>query len=141
MDWTLIRTKLGQTFPKNKDDWLLLFDNITKEKLVQLSKDGYKIVIFTNQAGVAIGKTKVGDLNLKFGAIQKEVGAPMIFMASTTKEGVFRKPQTGMWKYMIESLFRVKEKDIDMDNGFQEAVHKINKQKYLKRLNLHSKKC
>ena len=23
-----------------------------------------------------------------------------------------------MWKYMIESLFRVKEKDIDMDNSF-----------------------
>ena len=30
MDWTLIRTKGGQTFPKNKDDWLLLFDNKTK---------------------------------------------------------------------------------------------------------------
>ena len=29
MDWTLIKTKLGNTFPKNKDDWLPLFDKQT----------------------------------------------------------------------------------------------------------------
>jgi hypothetical protein len=38
MDWTLIRTKGGQTFPKNKDDWFLLFDGQTKEKLIDLDK-------------------------------------------------------------------------------------------------------
>jgi len=33
MDWTLIRTKLGNTFPKDKDDWLPLFDKKTAQKL------------------------------------------------------------------------------------------------------------
>ena len=69
MDWTIIRTIGGQTFPKHKDDWLLLFDEKTKEKLVELDKNDFKIVVFTNQAGVATGRTKVPDLNHKFGAI------------------------------------------------------------------------
>ena len=59
MDWTLIRTKGGQTFPKNKDDWELLFDDLIKNKLESLNKDGFRIVIFTNQAGVENGRTKV----------------------------------------------------------------------------------
>lgn len=69
MDWTLIRTKGGQTFPKHKDDWELLFDDVTKNKLVSLDKEGFQIVVFTNQAGVATGRVKVPDLNHKFSAI------------------------------------------------------------------------
>ena len=118
MDWTLIRTKGGQTFPKNKDDWLLLFDEKTQDKLVELDKEDYKIVVFTNQAGVAAGKTKVPDLNHKFGAIQQKVGVPMIFMASITKESIFRKPQTGMWKYLVDNLLKSESKNIDMENSF-----------------------
>ena len=92
MDWTLIRTKGGQTFPKNKDDWELLYDELTQKKLASLDKDGFQIVVFTNQAGVATGRTKVADLNHKFSAIQQKVGVPMIFLASTAKDSVFRKP-------------------------------------------------
>lgn len=29
MDWTIIKTKEGNTFAKNKDDWLPLFENKT----------------------------------------------------------------------------------------------------------------
>jgi hypothetical protein len=63
MDWTLIRTKTGNTFPKGKDDWLMLYDDdkpgATAKKLQSLHKDGFQIVVFTNQAGVAIGRQKV----------------------------------------------------------------------------------
>lgn len=62
MDWTLIRTKHGNTFPKDKDDWLPLFDKKTSQKLKDLDKDGFIIVIFSNQAGVQNGRTKVNDL-------------------------------------------------------------------------------
>ncbi len=48
MDWTLIRTKHGNTFPKDKDDWLPLFDKKTSLKLKDLDKDGFIIVIFSN---------------------------------------------------------------------------------------------
>ena len=33
MDWTLIKTKKGNTFPKDKDDWLPLFEKQTIQKL------------------------------------------------------------------------------------------------------------
>ena len=68
MDYTIIKTKSGKKFPQNKDDWVLLFDN-TKAKLADLSKNGYTIVIFTNQGGVETGKTRVSDLEHKFKAI------------------------------------------------------------------------
>lgn len=61
MDYTIIKTKSGKKFPQNKDDWEFLLDS-TKAKLIQLSKEGFTIVIFTNQGGVSSGKTRVSDL-------------------------------------------------------------------------------
>lgn len=116
LDWTIIKTKSGATFPKSKDDWELLFGKLTHEVVNQLHKDGFKIVIFTNQAGVAIGRTKPADLEHKFSAIQAELGVPMIFLASTQKESAFRKPQTGMWKVLVKDIF--KNKPVDKVNSF-----------------------
>ena len=103
LDWTLIKPKSGRTFPKNKDDWELLYPNHTLEKLTEISKS-HQVAIFTNQAGVQIGKTSVSDLKHKFSAIQEHLGFPIIFMASITKESPFRKPATGLWNRMLEIL-------------------------------------
>jgi histidinol phosphatase-like enzyme len=35
----------------------------------KLESEGYQIVVFTNQAGVANGRTKVSDLEYKFSEI------------------------------------------------------------------------
>lgn len=51
MDWTIIKTKSGKTFAVDSDDWDFLFPEV-KPKLQQLHKDGFRIVIFTNQGGV-----------------------------------------------------------------------------------------
>ena len=37
LDWTLIKTQSGSTFPKDKNDWAFLFDDLTKKKLTDLS--------------------------------------------------------------------------------------------------------
>ena len=49
LDYTLIQTKSGRRFPKDKDDWKLMFPNIS-DKLKKL--EGYSIVVFTNQKNI-----------------------------------------------------------------------------------------
>ena len=47
----MIQTKSGRRFPKDKDDWKLMFSNIS-DKLKKL--EGYSIVVFTNQKNKVI---------------------------------------------------------------------------------------
>ena len=47
-DWTLVNPKNANTFPKNVDDWEWIYPNVP-DKLKQYHKEGYMIVIFTNQ--------------------------------------------------------------------------------------------
>lgn len=70
MDWTLIRTKSGNTFATGPKDWTFLYDDqVTEKKMQQLHKDDFKIIVFTNQGGVASGNTTIADLKQKFTAI------------------------------------------------------------------------
>ena len=47
-DHTLVRPNNGRTFQKDIDDYEFMFDNI-EDKLLKYEKDGYCIVVFTNQ--------------------------------------------------------------------------------------------
>jgi histidinol phosphatase-like enzyme len=49
-----------------------LFDEV-KPKLIELNKDGWNIVIFTNQAGVEKGKTRIDDITGKILDLSEEV--------------------------------------------------------------------
>lgn len=51
MDGTLILTKSGKVFAVGYDDWKIIFSEVPG-KLKKLHGDGYKIVIFSNQAGI-----------------------------------------------------------------------------------------
>jgi DNA 3'-phosphatase len=51
MDDTIITRKSGAKFPKDANDWILL-NNKVAPKIKELFNDAYKIVIFTNQAGI-----------------------------------------------------------------------------------------
>lgn len=63
LDNTIIKTVSGNVFPKSIDDWQLSFSSVSK-KLEQLHAAGFKIVIFTNQAGIGMGKTKIDDFKV-----------------------------------------------------------------------------
>jgi bifunctional polynucleotide phosphatase/kinase len=47
-DWTLVKPKTGNTFPKNIDDWVWLNSNVVNI-LKATYKKGFAILIFTNQ--------------------------------------------------------------------------------------------
>ena len=54
LDETIITTKSGRVFPIDHKDWRLLYHNRTAKKLQTLYyEENYKIVIITNQAGLA----------------------------------------------------------------------------------------
>ena len=57
LDSTLIKTKSGRTFPTDHNDWQLWSDNIS-EILKKLQKNGFQIMIFSNQSRLKKEDTK-----------------------------------------------------------------------------------
>ena len=78
MDGTLIATKSGKVFAVDKNDWRLLYEQVTTKVMQKLhDEDGYKVVVMTNQAGIASGKVKVNDFKEKVEAIAKALKVPL----------------------------------------------------------------
>ena len=101
LDGTLITTKSGNVFPKDTSDWKPLYPAV-KAKLHDLHyKDGYDVVILSNQLAVSTGKTTITGMQGKIDSILKlfEIPANVIF---ATRRDVYRKPAPGMWVYFKE---------------------------------------
>lgn len=99
-DSTLVNTKSGRAFATGPDDWQLWHTSIPA-KLKEYQDKGYKLVIFTNQNGVAKGKLTVNALKKRIEGFMNAVGSNIQFLVfAATHEDHFRKPSTGMWKYM-----------------------------------------
>lgn len=95
MDSTLINTKSGKTFALSPDDWVLWAPEVVP-KLQELHKQGYKLVIITNQGGVEKGTTTVEDVQARIDAFQAAVGTPMLSIM-LTKDDIYRKPLPAAW--------------------------------------------
>ena len=76
MDKTLIKTISGLEFPKDANDWQLLYAEIPG-KIKKFYEDGYKIVILSNQASLGTGKITLKDFKLKIERLVKKIGVPM----------------------------------------------------------------
>ncbi|KAJ3356932.1 hypothetical protein GGF32_001245 [Allomyces javanicus] len=102
MDKTLIHVKSGRKWPKDRHDWEFLGPrDVVRNKLVQLHEDGYKLVIFTNQAGIGTDKGKLVDFQLKIKDILHNLDIPFQVFIACTKD-MYRKPLPGMWHYFVE---------------------------------------
>lgn len=96
LDGTLIKTKSGSRFPKDRDDWMFFCSKVIN-KLRELVADEYKIVIFTNQAGLRKDTKKIENFKKKIENIVTALDLPIQVFISTT-DSIYRKPATGMWE-------------------------------------------
>ncbi|KAK9077447.1 hypothetical protein SSX86_005784 [Deinandra increscens subsp. villosa] len=114
--------------------WSLMYASIP-DKLQSLYNNGYKVVIFTNEANIERWKNKRQvAVDSKIGRLDgfiKLVNVPIqVFIACGVSKGKeqdpFRKPQTGMWRIM-EQQFN-SGITIDMDKSFYvgDAAGRIN---------------
>jgi bifunctional polynucleotide phosphatase/kinase len=93
LDHTLIKPQGTRKFAKDRNDVQYLFPEV-EEKLDDLRRKGYKIVIFTNQSGK---KFNWDDLQYK---VSKWIGEDTEIYVSTTKDRN-RKPCTGMYDLFV----------------------------------------
>ena len=102
LDDTLIQTKSGARFAQNQNDWKLFNDN-TSNILEKYLKDGFKVVIFSNQGGISKGKTDKTEWTKKVHDVQKALKVPIQVFAATESD-YYRKPSVGLWDLMKQEL-------------------------------------
>lgn len=101
MDDTIIRVKSGAKFAKDAADWIFWHDTKIVEKMKQLADEGYKIVIFTNQNGISLGKTQAAHIKTKIQNLSKTIGVKLqAFIASADDK--YRKPAITMWEMLSD---------------------------------------
>jgi bifunctional polynucleotide phosphatase/kinase len=76
LDGTIVRTQSGKVFPKDTNDWMLWNQKVAT-KIQQLHKEGFKIVIFTNQRGIEKGKVRPHEFKNKIVNVAKVLGVPL----------------------------------------------------------------
>lgn len=96
LDYTLIKTKSGNKFPKNKSDWEILYPNIP-DKLSKLNKTESLIGIITNQKGL-LNNEKINDWIDKIKCILDVIRIDFIF--ASIIDDRYRKPMCGSFEYL-----------------------------------------
>lgn len=111
LDDTLIKPRMKRKYPNSRYDWEFCFDNIF-EKLEKYYRDGYFLVIISNQGGLK-NKEKLQEWKEKINDIFSEFEKPIRIYYSI-KEDIYRKPCRGVFDELIE--LRKKEKQVETYN-------------------------
>lgn len=99
-DFTLVKTISGKKFPINENDWEF-WDSSVLNKLTELSKNGYSLIIFSNQNGVGSGKNSSKSVTQRFKNFIDSTKLNWVCIAATQKD-MLRKPSTGMWNLLFD---------------------------------------
>ena len=100
LDHTIIKPINGKRFSNTATDWKF-FDKTVISKLRKYHEDKYNIVIYTNQRGIAIGKTDVDLWKQKIDNIANKLEIPFIILVSLNND-MYRKPRTKLWDKFIK---------------------------------------
>ncbi|CAL1540072.1 unnamed protein product [Lymnaea stagnalis] len=101
IDFTVIKTASGRTFATGSNDWVF-WDDKVPGRLRELHKDGYRVVFFTNQAGIEKKKVTPESFKNKIEDIIKKLEIPVLVFASTGTNN-YRKPYTAMWDHFLDN--------------------------------------
>lgn len=114
LDSTLIRTKSGKRFPVDAQDWTWWHESVVARIAADVAAaadpSSTLVCIFTNQGGVAKGKSPLAGLQAKISAIVAQlklvvVAAP-ILVCMATDDDLYRKPALGMWDFVRHEALR-----------------------------------
>jgi|TARA_B110000971_G_scaffold185487_1_gene193696 bifunctional polynucleotide phosphatase/kinase len=94
IDHTIIKPKHNKTFPKDKDDWEVCYENI---KTVFAQMNNYQLVFITNQLKFT------PDIIYKIDQLNEYLSIDPVVLIST-KRDYYRKPMTGLWD-VLEGMF------------------------------------
>eukprot|EP00898_Chlorokybus_atmophyticus_P006386 jgi/Chlat1/6749/Chrsp50S00502 len=99
-DGCLVNTSVRRT---GAEHWKLMYPSVP-DKLRSLHEEGYKLVIFSNEANIDRWKnSRQKAVDSKVGRLQNfmnSIDVPMqAFVACGASGDPFRKPETGMWEY------------------------------------------
>ena len=116
LDNTIMESKPKLIFNRFAFDFM--FQNCI-QKIQDLHKSGYSIVIISDQDAISRGFMTIEDLQYKFNYLvgmlaDKRVPVIGIF---TTKNNCFKKPHTRTWKLLMK-LYAATNKSIDMKESF-----------------------
>lgn len=101
LDGTLIKTKSGNVFPKDVNDWVLREDVI--DKIAEVFDPTYLFIV-SNQGGIPRGFVKEKEFKKKLETICNMISSRLMihvygeYSATEDKEDPNRKPNTGMLK-------------------------------------------
>lgn len=98
---TLVSTRSGRPgYMTTVDDWQL-YNGQVAPKLQELHKQGYRLVIFTNQGGIksAVQGKRAQTFQKYVDALLEELQLPILVLAATQTDS-FRKPALGMWNFL-----------------------------------------
>ena len=116
LDDTLIRTKSGKRFSTGPTDWKWKFAPVP-EKIKTLHGEGYKVLIFSNQKGISIGKQTIENITTKVSDIVKSLGIPIqVFIA--TADNKYRKPWPNSWRFFLKRCSETPPTEINLKGSF-----------------------
>lgn len=96
------RTK--EQLAEGKQDWDW-FNKDILNKLTQYHKEGYRLVVFTNQNGIkgAITGTMAAKVKNRINQVAEQLDLPLTVIIAPAKDHA-RKPEIGMWTFLCEEL-------------------------------------
>ena len=102
LDGTIIKPEIGKIFPISAEDWVFAFN---MKNLRDYAKDGYTVVVMSNQKGLFQGKGNLtfDDFKSRWQNIAKTLKVPAYIIISP-QDDFYRKPATGMWNFMKKHL-------------------------------------